>query len=377
MDTEERKIKLISKEGVAYEVPEAVAKISELVKNMLEDDCDDDNMTEIPLPNVKTTVLQKVIEFSAHHLTESMNEIRKPLRSTVMEEVVQPWYAEYANVEQIFLFDLILAANYMNIKPLLDLTCAKVAIMIKGQPPEEIRKIFNITDNSSPNEEAQTREESKWCEEATSINTSKQLAVEWADRTVTVSGVGGTIYIDTLEEYPTIVKTKHGKAILLAIERAPSSLGLPAAVSFRVVCAMNNCNNHNTITDNDNVYLTNVLYSDIARQSTAEALASIPSLLSDLIPDIVDYCVDRPTNESNFEGAGFNYSPMIIQRGMGVSSQPNKLQVFELTNTNRSSNHLGVKSIFGTYWRSQHWNKTVSQSPHRLGDETWYFNAKE
>ena len=37
------------------------------------------------------------------------------------------------------LFELILAANYLDIKSLLDLTCAKVASMIKGKNTEEIR----------------------------------------------------------------------------------------------------------------------------------------------------------------------------------------------------------------------------------------------
>lgn len=36
------------------------------------------------------------------------------------------------------------AANYLNIKGLLDLTCSTVAQMIKGKTPEEIRKTFNI-----------------------------------------------------------------------------------------------------------------------------------------------------------------------------------------------------------------------------------------
>ncbi len=49
------------------------------------------------------------------------------------------------------------AANYMDIKPLLDLTCAKVASMIKGKTPEEIRKVFNIVNDFTPEEEAQAR----------------------------------------------------------------------------------------------------------------------------------------------------------------------------------------------------------------------------
>ena len=32
--------------------------------------------------------------------------------------------------------------------------------------PEEIRATFNITNDFSPEEEAQVREENKWCEEA-------------------------------------------------------------------------------------------------------------------------------------------------------------------------------------------------------------------
>ena len=68
-----------------------------------------------------------------------MSEIEKPLKSANMHEVVQEWYANYVDVDQELLFELILAANYMDIKPLLDLTCATVASMIKGKTPEEIR----------------------------------------------------------------------------------------------------------------------------------------------------------------------------------------------------------------------------------------------
>jgi hypothetical protein len=56
----------------------------------------------------------------------------QPLRSNNLEEIVPTWDARFVDIEQELLFELILAANYMDIKSLLDLTCAKVASMIKG-----------------------------------------------------------------------------------------------------------------------------------------------------------------------------------------------------------------------------------------------------
>uniref|UniRef100_A0A7S0C259 S-phase kinase-associated protein 1 n=1 Tax=Proboscia inermis TaxID=420281 RepID=A0A7S0C259_9STRA len=166
MDESKQAVNLVSKEGDTYEVPLKVAKMSELVKTMMDEDGEDDEVQEIPLPNVKATVLSKVIEFCTHHGQDPMTEIEKPLKSAIMSEVVQKWYADFVNVEQVLLFELILAANYMDIKPLLDLTCATVASMIKGKTPEEIRQTFNISNDFSPEEEAQVREENKWCEEA-------------------------------------------------------------------------------------------------------------------------------------------------------------------------------------------------------------------
>jgi len=168
MDVEESNatVNLISKEGDQFPVPRGVANMSELVKSMMDDDEDEDETKEIPLPNVKAQVLRKVIEFCEHHLEEPMTEIEKPLKSQNMADVVQQWYATFVDLEQVLLFELILAANYMDIKPLLDLTCATVASMIKGKTPEEIRATFNITNDFSPEEEAQVREENKWCEEA-------------------------------------------------------------------------------------------------------------------------------------------------------------------------------------------------------------------
>jgi len=86
-----------------------------------------------------------------------------------MAEIVQEWYSNFVSVEREVLFELILAANYLDVKPLLDLTCAKVASLIKGKTPEEIRNTFNIVNDFTPEEEAQIKEENKWCEEAVEL----------------------------------------------------------------------------------------------------------------------------------------------------------------------------------------------------------------
>jgi len=54
------------------------------------------------------------------------------------------------------------AANYLNIKDLLDLTCQAAADMIKGKTPDEIRKIFNIKNDFTPEEEEEIRRDNQW-----------------------------------------------------------------------------------------------------------------------------------------------------------------------------------------------------------------------
>ncbi len=80
---------------------------------------------EIPL-KVRKEVLKKVIEFCEYHAENEFPDIEKPLKSSNMEEVVGKWDAKFVEVDMEFLCDLICAADYMQIKSLIDLTCAKV-----------------------------------------------------------------------------------------------------------------------------------------------------------------------------------------------------------------------------------------------------------
>lgn len=75
------------------------------------------------------------------------------------------WYVHTQTYPQYAKLTASKAANYLDIKALLDVGCKTVANMIKGKSPEEIRKTFNIQNDFTPEEEDQIRRENEWAEE--------------------------------------------------------------------------------------------------------------------------------------------------------------------------------------------------------------------
>lgn len=138
---EMKKITLKSDDGEIFEVEEAVAMQSQTIRHMMEDDCADG---AIPLPNVTSNILAKVIEYCRKHKEEAADGENK--------EILKDWDAEFVKLDQVTLFHLIMAANYLNIKSLLDLTAQTVANMIKEKTPEEIRETFNIKNDFTPDQ---------------------------------------------------------------------------------------------------------------------------------------------------------------------------------------------------------------------------------
>ena len=157
------KVKLLCSDGEIVEVDVEIAEKSVLIKGLIDDSGTEE---EIPLPNVKKAILEKVVAFCTYLKDNTPPEIEKPLRSANLADVTSPWYADFVNLDQEVLFELILASNYLDIKPLLELSCAKVASLIKNKSIPEIRKFFNIENDFTPEEEQQIMEENKWAEES-------------------------------------------------------------------------------------------------------------------------------------------------------------------------------------------------------------------
>ncbi|XP_021604741.1 SKP1-like protein 1B isoform X2 [Manihot esculenta] len=91
-----KKITLKSSDGELFEVDEAVALESHIIKHAIEDVGADDS---IPLPNVTSKILAKVIEYCKKHVETPKPDANHELNT---------WDAEFVKVDQATLFDLIL-----------------------------------------------------------------------------------------------------------------------------------------------------------------------------------------------------------------------------------------------------------------------------
>jgi S-phase kinase-associated protein 1 len=155
-------ITLVSSDGDKVQISEKAARRSQLIKGIIDDYPDD---PEVPLHNVKSDILQKIVLYLENYKDSEPKEIEKPLPSNNYNECIDAWDYQFIDLELDVIFQIILAANYMDIKPLMELASSKVASIIKGKSPEEIRKTFNIQNDFTPEEEAQLIEENQWCSE--------------------------------------------------------------------------------------------------------------------------------------------------------------------------------------------------------------------
>jgi len=159
------KIRLSTSDSQIVEVERDVAERSMLIKNLLTDIPYDESSEAIPIPNVTEAVLRKVIEWCEHHKNDPPSADDDDSDNRKKATDISDWDQKYMAVDQELLFEIILAANYLDIKALLDVGCKTVANMIKGKSPEEIRKQFNIQNDFSPEEEDQIRRENEWAED--------------------------------------------------------------------------------------------------------------------------------------------------------------------------------------------------------------------
>ncbi|KAE9613255.1 hypothetical protein Lal_00027394 [Lupinus albus] len=151
-------ISLKTADGDIYEISPVIAKQMKTVQSFIEEESVELS-TVIPLPNVKSVELSKIIEYLNYHYL-----IEKDSTSSASDDdgkkIFNADFVKEMSHDQMK--ELILAANYLNVKDLLELMCQTVANVIKNKSVEFVREFFDIVNDLTPEEEEKIRKESQW-----------------------------------------------------------------------------------------------------------------------------------------------------------------------------------------------------------------------
>ncbi|CAI2357352.1 unnamed protein product [Caenorhabditis sp. 36 PRJEB53466] len=137
--------KLVSSDGVMLEMTESALRHAITLRNVVDVlGYTAENVLEkepIPLKNVDSKSLKLVIEWCEHYKDTRPAEDKGDDYHFMSVPV---WDRGFLDIDKKDLFDLLNAANYLNVVGLLDVACKTVANMLKGKSTEEMREIFEI-----------------------------------------------------------------------------------------------------------------------------------------------------------------------------------------------------------------------------------------
>lgn len=163
-------IRVITSDGKESLILASLTKNSATLKNLLEDQGEDVYKTGIHLgQEVTAETFGKVVEYWMHHANDepapaAATDSVTGLAANVPE--LSEWDKDYAEgMTQEQKFHVILAANYLESKSLLDILCRSVANSVLGKTPKEIYTVFGVEKELTPEEEAEVRKENPWLED--------------------------------------------------------------------------------------------------------------------------------------------------------------------------------------------------------------------
>ena len=140
MSAEDQEITLETYDKHMIKIQKSIAEQSTVINMMIEDIIDENAI--VPLANKACTlsIIQLVVKYLKKH-TEFEKE-------QTANNVVTEFDNEFQDQPDEIIFQIILAANFLDIKNLLELMCKKIADELKKcETPEDVRNRFNIRED--------------------------------------------------------------------------------------------------------------------------------------------------------------------------------------------------------------------------------------
>jgi len=163
-DDENSVVQLKSSEGGVYVCKLVGARMSHVIRTMMSNiDINKDH--EIVLGNdaVTNESLQKIIEWVEHHWDDPEPDPDFETEVDRRSEELSHWDKQFIDVQDLgLLYDITIAANYLDIKGLVEVCGKHICGKIKGKSCEEVREILNITNDFTQEEVDAIHEENRW-----------------------------------------------------------------------------------------------------------------------------------------------------------------------------------------------------------------------
>jgi hypothetical protein len=135
-------------------MPKRVVRLSSLMQTTL--DGTGEKIIEFTLKGTymasfSTQALDKMVGYLLHHDGQAVAQLPMPLQANTMSQVCpDPWDADFIDTlarSRKLLFAVIHVANYFGVNGLLELGCAKVALILKDKNQDEMKAAL---DNDEP-----------------------------------------------------------------------------------------------------------------------------------------------------------------------------------------------------------------------------------
>lgn len=155
-----------------------IERFSKTLKDLIEN-CKDLSMDVIPLgDSVTPKAFEHIIEWTMQHKDDpvpsppSDANADDAAAAAVAEEEkkdngeLTEWDTQFFDkLSQDDKFQVIMATNYLSIKPMLDASCRIVARTVLGKTPAQIYQQFQVTEPLTEAEQEEIRKENPWLED--------------------------------------------------------------------------------------------------------------------------------------------------------------------------------------------------------------------
>ena len=154
-------------DSITFTISKNVCRLFTTLENLVID-CQNSGEPEnkIPLPEISSVVLQQCLDYAKlyteNHGVKQLTEEERQDKTKYL--TVNEWEKEFlSKFNHTQLFDLILAANYLDNKHLLECACKTAAKDMTTKTDEEIRQMWGVQNDFTPEEQLLYEEEKKWC----------------------------------------------------------------------------------------------------------------------------------------------------------------------------------------------------------------------